>query len=208
MADYYRVLPIVSRTLSHALFDSHDFISNIRYDSCAVLEAAAKLRHKTLFRDALVWAVGNWNKPDSRSLSNTRLRQVARYAYGEIAEQVALSSSRIFIGFAAVDNDAWSDKFRDAIFEPQENWSKLSDYLRNQGEMNFPKFFRRVLEYQGLPEDIDMDDLNIPDLLRNNLVLDRTTRLPGKDHTTDEDYFLCAEIDDEDPPWDLNETDW
>jgi hypothetical protein len=208
IADYYRALPIVSRTLSYALHDSQAFIRSIKCDPRRVFEAAAKLRHKVLFKDALVWVVGNWRYPAFKELSDRKLRQVARCAYGEIATKVASSSSSIFIGFTAVDDEIWPESFRNSICEPQETWRVIREYLAYTEQINFPSFFHRIFEREDLPLDVSMSDLNIPGLLRNNLVLDRSPRSPGESDGEDEEYFLCAEIEDEDLPWDLEEFDW
>jgi hypothetical protein len=146
IADYYRAFPIVSRTLSYALHDSQAFIHSIKCDPRTVFEAAAKLRHKVLFKDALVWVVGNWRYPAFKELSDRKLRQVARCAYGEIATKVASSGSSIFIGFTAVDDEIWSESFRNSICEPQETWSVIRECLFYQEQINFPSFFRRIFE--------------------------------------------------------------
>jgi hypothetical protein len=84
----------------------------------------------------------------------------------------------------------------------------IREYFLYQEQINFPSFFRRIFERDDLPLDVSMSDLNIPGLLRNNLVLDRSPRSPGETDEEDEEYFLCGEIEDEDLPWDLEEVDW
>jgi len=115
MADYYWMLPIVSHTLSNALLNSQEsFIKEIKTDPCAVFEAAAKLRHKVLFREALVWVVSDWRHPafkEEGGLSNPRLRQVARCVYGEIAIMVSRSTSKILDGFLTPGCTEWLKYF-------------------------------------------------------------------------------------------------
>ncbi len=83
----------------------------------------------------------------------------------------------------------------------------IREYFVYQEQINFPSFFRRIFERDHLLLDISMSDLKIPGLLRNNLMLGRSPRSPGESDGEDEEYFLCAEIEDEDPPWDIEEVD-
>jgi hypothetical protein len=210
MADYYRMLPIVSHTLSNALLDSQEFIKQIKTDPCAVFEAAAKLRHKVLFREALVWVVADWKSPafkDEGAL-NSRLRQIARCAYGEIAIMVSRSTSKIFDAFLAVGCTEWLESFSKGVIDPQEEeyWNRNELYLSQRPALSLPKFFRNIDYGDDLPDDGSTDPLYLSELLWNNLVLGLAGRVAGMGD--EEDCFLCAKIDDEDLPWDPEEHDW
>jgi hypothetical protein len=109
LATYYCALPAVSRTLSNALHNSQDFIKEIPGNPCSVFEAAAKLRHEVLFREALIWVVGRWTQPHFTELADRRLRQVAKYAYGEVATMVSRSTNRIIdLALLATGPNYWS----------------------------------------------------------------------------------------------------
>lgn len=56
---------------------------------------------------------------------------------------------------------------------------------------------------RGVLNQMDEDLVN---LLENKSVLVRPNNDIGKDDL--EDQFLCAEVDDEDLPWDITENDW
>ena len=116
LASYYCALPAVSRTLANAFHDSQGFIDTIAHNPCPVFEAAAKLRHKVLFREALIWVVGPFQKPRFENLSDRRLRQVARCVYGEIATIVSRSAGKFLAGLGGHGNDDWSAKFRKSTF--------------------------------------------------------------------------------------------
>lgn len=65
-------------------------------------------------------------------------------------------------------------------------------------EVSLPRYFRLLFdkgfEFSGLRE-----------VLENKLVLNRKRFKAGED---EEDSFFCAEIDDDDLTWDVNETEW
>jgi hypothetical protein len=210
MADYYRMLPIVSHTLSNALLDSQEFIKQIKTDPCAVFEAAANLRHKVLFREALVWVVADWTLPAFKEgeLFNPRLRQVARCVYGEIATMVSRSTSKILDGFLNAGCTEWLEIFGKGVIDPQEeeNWDACDMYLSDRLPLKLPRFFRNIVNNDGLPSDVSIDPLYLFDLLRNNLVLDQAGRVAGEGD--EKDCFLCAKVEDEDLPWDPEEHDW
>ncbi len=209
-ADYYCVLPIVSRTLDGALLESPEFVHNIKKDPCTVFETAAKLRNKVLFREALIWVVGPWTSPNFKNLSDPRLRQVARCVYGEIATKVSNSSGRIMDGFIGSGNDIWSENFHNGIYAPQEPLTLGGSYLRGRPRLSFPCFFRNIDTCSGhlMPRNFFDDDLELSELLKNNLVLNRLELRSGDEDEEEADYFLCAEIEDEDLPWDITELDW
>jgi hypothetical protein len=212
MADYYRMLPIVSHTLSNALLNSQEsFIKEIKTDPCAVFEAAAKLRHKVLFREALVWVVSDWRHPafkEEGGLSNPRLRQVARCVYGEIAIMVSRSTSKILDGFLTPGCTEWLKYFGKGVIDPQEeeHWDGDDTHLSDRLPLSLPKFFRNIVNDDASLDDVSVDPLYLSDLLRNNLVLDQAGRVAGEG--AEEDCFLCAKIEDEDLPWDTEEHDW
>jgi hypothetical protein len=211
MADYYRMLPIVSHTLSNALLDSQEFIKQINTNPCVVFKAAAKLRHKVLFREALVWVVADWKFPafkEDGELLNPRLRQVARCVYGEIATMVSRSTSKIMDGFLAAGCTEWLESFGKGVIDPQkeEHWDACDLYLSDRPALSLPKFFQNIVYNDDLPYDVSIDPLYLSDLLRNNLVLDQAGRVAGEGD--EKDCFLCAKIEDEDLPWDPEEHDW
>jgi hypothetical protein len=211
MADYYRMLPIVSHTLSNAILDSQGFIKQIKSDPCVIFEAAAKLRHKVLFREALVWVVADWRLPafkEEGGLFNPRLRQVARCIYGEIATMVSRSTSKILDAFLTAGCTEWLESFSMGVIYPQqeEHWSTDQLYLSERPALSLPKFFQNIVNNDGLPDDVDIDPLYLSGLLRNNLVLDQAGRVAGEG--SERECFLCAKIEDEDLPWDPEEHDW
>lgn len=210
MAAYYCALPAVSRTLTDALHDSKKFVDSIKEDPCAVLEAAARLHHRILFREALIWAVGNFTNPEFRHLSDRRLRQIAKCAYGEIATKDSSSTSRIIdlAVFGIGDHYSWSDELVAGFTAPNAdiNWDAQSQALSIRPPLNLPTIFRTTVSSNELRFNVSIEQLYLLAVLKNNLVLDRNQRVAGEGG--EEDYFLSGEIEDEDLPWDLTEMDW
>jgi hypothetical protein len=208
-ATYYCALPAVSGTLSNALHDSPKFIKSISGDPCPVFEAAAKLHHKVLFREALIWVVGNWTEPQIGELSDRRLRHLAQYAYGEISTIVSRSVSKIIdVGLLGCGPNDWTVGIREGIVYPnhEEQWHPAELDLCERPQLNLPKFFRNIVDKDNFPEEVRVYELDLTDLLENNLVLSGKWLIAGKDSV--EGYFLCAAIEDEDLPWNPKETDW
>jgi hypothetical protein len=209
LATYYCALPAVSGTLSKALHDSQEFINSIPIDPCPVFEAAGKLRHKILFREALIWVVGQWTKPRIEELSDRRLRHVAQYAYGDISTMVSKSLSRIIdFGLLSHGSVTWSTKVRRGILSSNcdEGWTPEELNLDFRPELNLPRFFRNIVDRNDWPESLEVEKLYLTGLLKNNLVLNGKWLIAGQ--RTVEAFFLCAAIKDEDLPWNPEETDW
>jgi hypothetical protein len=209
LATYYCVLPAVSGTLLNALHDSQGFTNSIHSKPCAIFEAAAKLRHKVLFRDALIWVVGNWTQQQIAELSDRRLRHVAQNVYGEISTMVSRATSKIiYVGLLARHPSSWLASVRHGIrsLNDEEQWDATALDLCDRPQLNLPKFFRNLADTDDSPEDFEVDHLCLTDLLMNRLALGGKWLIAGK--ISVEGYFLCAAIEDEDLPWNPKETDW
>jgi hypothetical protein len=160
-----------------------------------------KLRHKVLFRESLIWVVGRWTSPHFTGLSDRRLRQVGKSAYGEISTMVSRSTSRtIDLALIANGPNYWSSDLEGGILFPnqEERWEPEVDCLSDRPALNLPKFFGKIVDTNELPYDVDISDLYLTELLENNLMLAGQCKVAGKDDV--DDYFLCANIEDEDLP--------
>lgn len=72
------------------------------------------------------------------------------------------------------------------------------------------KFYRSLKAEDASHDHEDWEQLGtaLSRLLTNNLVLDQTGFGAGDDGGLCNRPFLCAEISDEDLPWDPSEIDW
>ncbi|TGO24739.1 hypothetical protein BPAE_0096g00450 [Botrytis paeoniae] len=76
------------------------------------------------------------------------------------------------------------------------------------GQVSLPEYFQAFGE-----ESSGIFALAVSDILKNELIFNKSLRagdiiFSGKTYNDVQSHFLCAEIKDEDLPWDLNETDW
>ena len=84
-----------------------------------------------------------------------------------------------------------------------------SRYSHWETDICFPRYFRSLSkiaywEETKLHEDDVIDQFDA--VLKKNLLFGREGREAGVGDW--EDYFFCAEIEDDDLPWDITEVDW
>lgn len=172
-----------------------------------VFTLATKLRNALLFREALIWVVGNYEEPAFRKLKDPKLSMLAEYVYGRIAIDVALVTSKLLIINSQKDQNGYSLKpIRRLVFADGGAYH-CDDDIDEYFPICFPQYFRKLLD------DPDMMYLNelSNGILENRLRLSGTGLRTGesvKDVVAAEEYFLCATIPDELLPWDPNEVDW
>lgn len=96
LADYYGMLPILSRTLDHAVGRCYEFTDDVIYEHpILVLKLAAKLRNHLLFRDALCYAAGDWGNVNHLRIRDNGLRQLVERAHNEIMVKVMETQQRL-----------------------------------------------------------------------------------------------------------------
>lgn len=120
---------------------------------------------------------------------------------------VSASSDRILRALIAASDDDWEQRRGTVLIEPYGRWDPDDRWLSELHPITMPHYFREILSRNNnLPEEISAADEGLESLLENKLVLDRKARVAGEGN--EEDYFLCASIEYEDLPWDMEETDW
>lgn len=197
MADYYLALPILSYSLNGALFNSDSLIDELEESGPRILPTAAKLRNSLLFRECLVLATSLSNeKKISSSIEDPKLLKVVLNAYRRVASKVlelqhSITSAAVYSRLGCQDTS-----LSDAIDIASEE-----TYDRYREEVALPHYFRTLWKV-GLFEDLDDQ---FKEILRNKLVL---VRIVPDEEGLYSGQFLCAEIDDEDLPWDIKETQW
>ena len=73
LARYYCALPILSRSLSSAIFECHSFSASIPLKAEEILPLAAELHHAVLFRECVVHIVGRWPDMKLNKIKDARL---------------------------------------------------------------------------------------------------------------------------------------
>lgn len=200
LADYYRALPALSRTLDGALLKSTVFSSHIRFHTVELFSAAAKLRNAFLFRECLIWIVGPNNAPKYTKLGDRQLRLIAKAAHSDLLAEAAALCQKIIRERQMTGSlvNAYPEGFFDKL--------EFCDGFPTEGDRDvllFPWYFRCINQRTNA----QWQPLISTGLMKSNLVLDRISEA-GDDSCGCADYFLCAEIADEDLPWDEEELDW
>lgn len=203
MADYYRCLPALSRSLDRALIHSPNFKITVPDFSCDLLICAMKLRNALLFRESLIWAVCSWEDPSYTELETThqQLFKIAKSAYNEIGTKIAKLQLSI-TNWMLMDKRGLPQRSAnsyDVALEAAE--SALWDEEILDDGFKAPEYFRRIMESHH-PDSIDYD---LENLLVNNLVLGQNYSAGKEPH---QGNFLCGTINDEDLPWDPTEKEW
>jgi hypothetical protein len=192
MADYYCALPSFSRSLNNALYESPYFVSTIYEYSVTLLPIAAKLRHRILYKECMIYLSGK--EAHFGQIQDVHLKQLVRASYNKICAKVVKFQTKL-MEYTGYYGSAANDHISELA---EECWDNPLDSV-------LPKLYRKFLDRdyglagRGLRVALD-------DLLENKLTFDRSA-VAGGDYPFNE-YFLCATVEDEDLPWDPTETDW
>ncbi|PBP24241.1 hypothetical protein BUE80_DR004880 [Diplocarpon rosae] len=198
LADYYCVLPILSRTLDGVMMNSPDFVAEIPDDPNGLFIAAAKLRNLSLFRESLVWVVGHYENPAFYDLPEGQLKLIAGFVYGRISTQATIVSQHILSDFSRRYEEDWNSNLDYTYISP------IGSYVSGMS-VNLPGYFKKL--HEANPE-LSENCTEIGLLFENRLKLDTFNgkhRQCGRDGA--EEHFLCAYIEDEYIPWNMDDCD-
>ena len=193
LADYYCALPALSSSLYVALFDKKGVAKEIPTRARQLLPLAYKLRQPLLFRECMIHVVGSLKDDCGRLYDNQVLDNAVKVQYGRLCHKIAMTFYRLnFCSQNLYDKGAKADA--------QE---AIPSYCNDFTPTSSMRFFRHVYYHSYKLNAVKERVMEtIAPLLENNLKLDASHGKLG------ETRFLCLEIDEEDLPWDLTETDW
>ncbi|KAF7911437.1 uncharacterized protein EAF01_002944 [Botrytis porri] len=221
LADYYCALPVVSKSLHGAFFRSPEFSKRIFFSNkLTLLNLAFRLRSPELFRECMICLVGRWqdhtcqypieSQPEmlyNPKLTNRKLNELAIKLHNQICIKVSATQRQIVfhcqvkpnaLGIKAKIERSYLDKMK----------RRETEKGVYGGQVSLPEYFQTFGE-----DSSGIFALAVSDILKNELIFNKSLRagdilFPGKTQNDIQAHFLCAEIKDEDLPWDLNETDW
>ncbi|EKD18496.1 hypothetical protein MBM_03489 [Drepanopeziza brunnea f. sp. 'multigermtubi' MB_m1] len=195
MADYYCALPAVSRTLDAAMLRSQMLAYDLIELPCTYLALATTVRSALLFRESLIYAVGPYSSPGYHLIECHKLRKIARHAWAEVGAKVAEFTVRMLSQIYSDRRMGSTTTSESLLMELEAASSTLAS------RVNLPMLIRQL----GEPKNGLHDQMReaFYSLLDDKRVLTLTEPVESLC-----DYFLCAEIADEDLPWDINELDW
>lgn len=207
LADYYCVLPTLSRSLYRALYDMSLDVAGCNPELLPeVLAASCKLRYPDLFKECIILAAGNWSDNYGREMPlsghSRKIRKLIEAARYRIGFDIAKANEQML-----------------RIFSQN---AQLGEYVKKVelgADMSLPEYYRDVYcgnileedydsEYEDgqYKEDITMIESALKPVLENRLKFSGRDLLAGE--RPFEKHFLCATIDDDDLPWDRTQTDW
>ncbi|KAF7943897.1 uncharacterized protein EAE97_005967 [Botrytis byssoidea] len=189
LANYYRCLPAASNNLYACFSMSPNFDIHKARD---LIESAYKLRQPLLFRDCVIFIAGTMQRmspllyQDKNLNTQQALQQVLMAVRNKIFENHLEAQEAMY-------TKAGSSR------ELFKTMKEISIKVLEQDFFCQPYFYRKLLDR----EEEFFEDLN--DVLSGNLQLDNSA-MAGVGYF---DYhFFCADLSDEDLPWDTTETDW
>jgi hypothetical protein len=215
LSDFYDALPAVSVALDSVLLRSPALIDGIHKQATQYLILATKIRNKTLYKESMVHVAGRWKLNKSGLEDHPELRQKVLIAQGSILDK--LDNANIAILKLVGSGQSVVAKV------VQRCMQQYGGILYQQRTL--PSYYRMLYEDKytaNKKEDFDNYDWNrigthaesavakmqkiLKPVLKNNLLLDRSGESAGEGRH--KDYFLYADINDEDLPWNLNQAEW
>ncbi|KAI9648197.1 hypothetical protein NHQ30_002829 [Ciborinia camelliae] len=210
LADFYCALPALSSSLDSAMHNSPEFTKQIKYQSEELIRIAKKLHHPVLFRECLVYEVADTGFEPDLKLDHP--------PWTEKFDDDKELKLAFMMGIGRVD---WLKTIADnQILRLMGSLGSLRHLVMGSGEenpMHSAYFYRTVRDFILAEGDFDENCECLEDLLENKLVFDRTGGRVGDSYlyfdyggfqSNDERLFLCAEIRDEDLPWDRSSIEW
>lgn len=182
---------MLSRSLYGAFFMSKHYIEELNNRPAKRLSIACKLRSPELFRDSMIYLVGNWDIFDLEEdfcpdIPDPRVKALAERLHAQICVKICSTNRHLQRAAFTSENSNTqrAKKNLDEIFF-QDSISPI-----------LPQYYRCIVESEEEADSCVLSDA-VEDLLENNLTL-----RPGDDVGTGNHacYFLCAEIKDQDLP--------
>ncbi|TGO45071.1 hypothetical protein BCON_0426g00020 [Botryotinia convoluta] len=220
LADYYCALPIVSKSMQGALFLSPEFCKSVFFGETRILlDLAFKLRSPEIFRECMICLVGEWQEkmgdpnkspPEmlyNPRLTNPKLNELAIKLHSQICAKICATQQAIVYNCQLYPNDIEiKTKIGKSYLEKIK--SREAEYTIYHGRISLPEYFQAFAE-----ESQGNFSPAVKDILKNELIFNKFLRAGDIEFPLNlfqeiQSYFLCAEIKDEDLPWDLNATDW
>lgn len=211
MADYYRTLPAVSRSIVGVLSISPVLAAAIYKEPTKLLHAAYKLHHKALFNDCFVHAVGLYESEG----------KIEEYGQEEFNDIIEIGHARLCIELVKLEKRLQAIEKHDCLLDLRKHHH---DIHNNSQKIIVPSFWceasnrqKALLEKTSLPhfyhlwqynEEVGIDVfLAIAKIRARRLELDTKGAFQSGVGIF-QDRFLCAKMFDHEFPWDLEATQW
>jgi hypothetical protein len=198
LARFYVALPALSKSLYAALYQSPRVTEYMHSGyACAFLEAATELRHPQLFREALIFCLGPWRKPQYLELKDKKLKKIANNAYNELCAKVVSVHGNLLKELDNCGQDIAEIESLTRRYIGEANQGE-------DGKICLPSFYRKLFNAESTRDVEDTLKKHIKPLMKNELSLCRE----APDDDPYDRWFFCVTIADEDLPWDTTEAHW
>jgi hypothetical protein len=139
-------------------------------------------------------------------LEDEGLKTLASNAYAKLAVEISKVNASFLLRLRDVRNDYHFCDYRSRIrslLDKAEDEAFVKNKTRVGSHISLPLYYRNM--YNNLSAYKTLRESVAP-LVKNNLAFAGSGNSSGE--TLYNDSFLCAEIEDEDLPWDITEFDW
>lgn len=203
LADYYLALPVLSTALYSSLCQSPNLVIEIRRMPNLFLQVAVKLRSEILLREALVFSCGPWHNPAYLTLEDPKLKLMAASAYHRIA--ATIMKVQELCNLAQRGSKLWRENQHTHVA------NGLRNILGENGTilttLSWPKYIRSLSHASCYHSDYLVEmKAGCQLLLEDHRQFNPKRGLAGEGEF--DDYFFCAQISDEELPWDRTKADW
>ncbi|KAF7958333.1 hypothetical protein EAE96_001884 [Botrytis aclada] len=208
LADSLCARPALSRTLDSAFHRSPGFTGKICQHSESLIRIAKLLHHPVLFRECLIYEVSKAKSTAGEAHWQSKF---------DDDEDIKSCFRKALQGLDSIRNSV--DSGIESFSKKSEAWKKIlmvkygmkDDALEYQSATYYREVMTQ-LESKTL-ENITMEWYHsFMSLLSSNLALDRKLGRVGEERSPGTEYnkrgFFCAELRDEDLPWDQNIVHW
>lgn len=227
-AECHCALRIVSTALDSSFIHNRFSLEIQPVDAMNLLEPAAKLRNKSLFKDCVILACGSWPFPEFKfpkadePLPRPEIMKLLNNTHNFIGAQVAEVEWALhnFLSHNPLNGDSKvDDPFKVMREDVQKSLETLKwQHGQEEKHLRMPKYYRQITKmsvhcknifgFEGAHTRLFL----LPSLqvgpgsvLKNSMTLNRGA-VAGEGKY--EHFFLFPEISDDDLPWDTTEADW
>lgn len=209
MADYYLCLPAVSNSLYATMLNNESLSRSIAQDPCNALNCAYELRHPSLFRESMIYALGPWSKPRYEQLESEKLRTLAAFIRAKMEKR--LYKIDCHLRLIQANKEVYGD-ITQKYFSSILNLCFQPGVSGEEGYILYPQYYRRLCNNNTNSRERIPDNLmaslrrTLDPVVKNNLKMDTIGLNSGIGGN--KDAFLCFEVQDHELPWDIDQLDW
>ncbi len=200
LADYYRVLRVVSHSLNEPMRDHVPLGFAVMDDPDKFIKIGVKLRNYLLFKDSFIMRLGPWvdQATDRCEWESARFAKLAERVHNRIGGSIAFIHSCLLAEIKR--NKGNNETMKRCLADYAE-----SGLLQGVGGLlSLPRYYQAIYDTQS-PDGSSLFESDLEPLMSNRLELIKWIKAGEGAY---KDWFLCGKIEDDELPWDIEEEDW